>query len=220
MDEGRCAPEMISLIKRNNCGKALDIARVARDMHGGNGISDEFHVIRHVHEPGNRQHLRGHARHPRADPRPRADGLAGVQLRVSPRLRGAGRAGEGGVRRAGDGRVRADAHALAHELPSLSFAIAPSRSLSLATLSRRRERVQGAAAPARAAQGCARRRWLSRRRRGRGRQRHIWSSLVPDKFGDGNTPVPSTGSRSSPKRRTPLAHPPAPPANSPRPSGR
>ena len=48
MDEGKAAPEMISLIKRNNCGKALDIARVARDMHGGNGISDEFHVIRHV----------------------------------------------------------------------------------------------------------------------------------------------------------------------------
>ncbi|MEN2426361.1 acyl-CoA dehydrogenase [Chromobacterium vaccinii] len=48
MDEGHAAPEMISLIKRNNCGKALDIARVARDMHGGNGISDEFHVIRHV----------------------------------------------------------------------------------------------------------------------------------------------------------------------------
>ncbi|KMJ49755.1 acyl-CoA dehydrogenase [Vogesella sp. EB] len=48
MDEGRAAPEMISLIKRNNCGKALDIARVARDMHGGNGISDEFHIIRHV----------------------------------------------------------------------------------------------------------------------------------------------------------------------------
>ena len=49
MDEGRAAPpEMISLIKRNNCGKALDIARLARDMHGGNGISDEFHVIRHV----------------------------------------------------------------------------------------------------------------------------------------------------------------------------
>jgi glutaryl-CoA dehydrogenase len=47
-DEGRMAPEMISLIKRNNCGKALDIARVARDMHGANGISDEFHVIRHV----------------------------------------------------------------------------------------------------------------------------------------------------------------------------
>ena len=41
-------PEMISMIKRNNCGKALDIARASRDVHGGNGISDEFHVIRHV----------------------------------------------------------------------------------------------------------------------------------------------------------------------------
>jgi glutaryl-CoA dehydrogenase len=48
LDEGKAAPEMISLAKRNNCGKALDIARVARDMHGGNGISDEYHVIRHV----------------------------------------------------------------------------------------------------------------------------------------------------------------------------
>jgi glutaryl-CoA dehydrogenase len=48
MDAGNAAPEMISLIKRNSCGKALDIARVARDMHGGNGISDEFHVIRHM----------------------------------------------------------------------------------------------------------------------------------------------------------------------------
>ena len=47
-DEGKVAPEMISLVKRNNCGKALDIARVARDMHGGNGISAEFHVIRHA----------------------------------------------------------------------------------------------------------------------------------------------------------------------------
>src|SRR6476469_7581284 len=47
-DEGKAAPEMISLIKRNSCGKALDIARQARDMHGGNGVSDEFHVIRHV----------------------------------------------------------------------------------------------------------------------------------------------------------------------------
>jgi glutaryl-CoA dehydrogenase len=47
-DEGRAVPEMISLLKRNNCGKSLDIARVARDMHGGNGVSDEFHVIRHV----------------------------------------------------------------------------------------------------------------------------------------------------------------------------
>ena len=48
MDLGECAPELISLMKRNNCGKALEIARLARDMHGGNGISDEFHVIRHV----------------------------------------------------------------------------------------------------------------------------------------------------------------------------
>ncbi|RDD63773.1 acyl-CoA dehydrogenase [Ferruginivarius sediminum] len=48
MDEGRAAPEMISLCKRNSCGKALDIARTARDMHGGNGIADEYHVIRHV----------------------------------------------------------------------------------------------------------------------------------------------------------------------------
>jgi glutaryl-CoA dehydrogenase len=48
MDEGRATPEMISLIKRNSCGKSLDIARVARDMHGGNGIADEFHVIRHM----------------------------------------------------------------------------------------------------------------------------------------------------------------------------
>jgi glutaryl-CoA dehydrogenase len=47
-DEGRAAPEMISLLKRNNCGKALDIARMSRDMHGGNGIVDEYHVIRHV----------------------------------------------------------------------------------------------------------------------------------------------------------------------------
>ncbi len=48
MDDGTWSPEMISLMKRNNCGKALDIARVARDMHGGNGISDEYPVIRHV----------------------------------------------------------------------------------------------------------------------------------------------------------------------------
>ena len=48
MDEGKAAPEMISLIKRNNCGKALDIARAARDMHGGNGISEEFQVMRHM----------------------------------------------------------------------------------------------------------------------------------------------------------------------------
>ena len=48
MDENKCPVENISLMKRNNCGKALDIARMARDMHGGNGISDEYHVIRHV----------------------------------------------------------------------------------------------------------------------------------------------------------------------------
>ncbi len=48
LDEGRLAPETISLIKRNSCGKALDIARMARDMHGGNGIMDEYHVMRHV----------------------------------------------------------------------------------------------------------------------------------------------------------------------------
>ena len=48
MDAGTCAPESISLMKRNNCGKSLDIARVARDMHGGNGVADEYHVIRHL----------------------------------------------------------------------------------------------------------------------------------------------------------------------------
>ncbi|GFS40235.1 glutaryl-CoA dehydrogenase, mitochondrial [Trichonephila inaurata madagascariensis] len=47
-DEGKAPPEMISLVKRNSCGKALDIARTARDMLGGNGISDEYHIIRHV----------------------------------------------------------------------------------------------------------------------------------------------------------------------------
>ena len=48
MDADSCPVELVSLMKRNNCGKALDIARVARDMHGGNGVSDEYHVIRHV----------------------------------------------------------------------------------------------------------------------------------------------------------------------------
>jgi len=48
IDAGRNSPEAISLLKRNNCGKALDIARVSRDLHGGNGIADEYHVIRHV----------------------------------------------------------------------------------------------------------------------------------------------------------------------------
>jgi glutaryl-CoA dehydrogenase len=48
IDEGKMMPEAISLLKRNNCGKALDIARIARDMHGANGVADEYHVIRHV----------------------------------------------------------------------------------------------------------------------------------------------------------------------------
>ena len=48
MDEDKSTPEMVSLVKRNSCGKALEIARLARDMHGGNGIADEYHVIRHV----------------------------------------------------------------------------------------------------------------------------------------------------------------------------
>jgi glutaryl-CoA dehydrogenase len=48
MDDDNCPVEAISLMKRNNCGKALDVARLARDMHGGNGISDEYHVIRHL----------------------------------------------------------------------------------------------------------------------------------------------------------------------------
>ena len=47
-DQGQASPEMVSLLKRNNTGKALDIARQARDVHGGNGISDEYHVIRHL----------------------------------------------------------------------------------------------------------------------------------------------------------------------------
>ena len=75
MDEGQAAPEMISLIKRNNCGKALDIARVSRDMHGGNGIADEFHVIRRD-EPGSGQHLR---RHPRCACADSGSGATGIQ---------------------------------------------------------------------------------------------------------------------------------------------
>ena len=47
IDDNQMKPEMISLVKRNNCQKALDISRQARDIHGGNGISDEYHVIRH-----------------------------------------------------------------------------------------------------------------------------------------------------------------------------
>src|SRR5690606_41028178 len=62
IDEGRLIPDAISLLKRNNCGKALDIARVARDMHGGNGISADYHVIRqdrkeHTSELQSRENL-------------------------------------------------------------------------------------------------------------------------------------------------------------------
>ena len=48
LDDGNCPPENISLIKRNSCGKALDIARKSRDMHGGNGIAEEYHIMRHM----------------------------------------------------------------------------------------------------------------------------------------------------------------------------
>jgi len=48
LDEGLCPPENISMVKRNSVGKSLDIARMARDMHGGNGIADEFHGMRHM----------------------------------------------------------------------------------------------------------------------------------------------------------------------------
>ena len=82
MDEKKLAPEAISLIKRNNCGKALDIARTARDMHGGNGISDEYRGYPPRHEPGGCQHLRRHARCPCADSRPRANRDPGVFVRT------------------------------------------------------------------------------------------------------------------------------------------
>jgi ABC-type transporter MlaC component len=73
MDEGKAAPEMISLLKRNNCGKALDIARLRATCTAATASSTNIHVMRHVLNLENRQHLRGHARRPRADPRPRAD---------------------------------------------------------------------------------------------------------------------------------------------------
>ena len=60
-DEGTAAHEAVSMLKRNSAGKALEVARMARDMHGANGIADEYHVIRHADEPGDGQHLRGHA---------------------------------------------------------------------------------------------------------------------------------------------------------------
>jgi glutaryl-CoA dehydrogenase len=77
MDESRATPEMVSLIKRNSCGKALDTARTARDMHGGNGVSDEYHVIRHV------LNLEAVNTYSCPHPRPRADRHSGLHWCVS-----------------------------------------------------------------------------------------------------------------------------------------
>ena len=79
-DEGQMAPEMISLVKRNNCGKALDIARMARDMHGGNGIQIEYHVMRHAANLETVNTYEGDPRRPRPDPGPRPDRDPGVLL--------------------------------------------------------------------------------------------------------------------------------------------
>ncbi|GIR55886.1 MAG: hypothetical protein CM15mP62_33570 [Rhodospirillaceae bacterium] len=65
MDDGKGAPEAISLAKRNSCGKALEIARASRDMHGGNGVSDEYGVIRHVMKLRGSEYIRRHARYSR-----------------------------------------------------------------------------------------------------------------------------------------------------------
>ena len=77
-ERGQLAPELVSLLKRNSCGKALEVARTARDMHGGNGISDEYIVFRHMANPRDRQHLRRNARYPRPDTGPCPDGHPGV----------------------------------------------------------------------------------------------------------------------------------------------
>jgi glutaryl-CoA dehydrogenase len=77
-EQGRATPEMLSLLKRNSTGKALEIARLARDMLGGNGISDDYHVIRHVLNMGDGEHAGGHARHPRAGAGAGPDGYFGV----------------------------------------------------------------------------------------------------------------------------------------------
>ncbi len=80
LDEDRTPPELISLMKRNNAGKALEIARVARDMHGGNGVSDEYHVIRHVMNLEAVNTYEGDARHSRADFGPEPDRDSGFYL--------------------------------------------------------------------------------------------------------------------------------------------
>jgi hypothetical protein len=113
LDDGKAAPEMISLIKRNSCGKALDIARMARDMHGGNGIHDEYHVIRHMMNLETVNTLRRHARHARPDPGPvsRRPGRArerhaGPAVRLGTRGGSSQRAGAQGLQRgAGVGTV-------------------------------------------------------------------------------------------------------------------
>ena len=86
-DEGTAAVEITSIMKRNSCGKALDIARLARDMLGGNGISDEFGIARHLVNLEVVNTYEGHPRCPRADPRPRADRHPGILLshRATPR---------------------------------------------------------------------------------------------------------------------------------------
>ena len=99
MDEHDAAPEMISLLKRNNCGKALDIARVARDMHGGNGIVGRVPRDPPRDEPGDGEHLRRHARRARADPRPRADRAIGVRRLNAAHVPPAGSADGAGCRR-------------------------------------------------------------------------------------------------------------------------
>ena len=79
-DEGSASVEITSIMKRNSCGKSLDIARLARDMMGGNGMSDEFGVARSPRQSRGGQHLRRHARYPRADPRSRDHGDPGVPV--------------------------------------------------------------------------------------------------------------------------------------------
>ena len=81
LDEGLAAPEMISMMKRNNCGKALDIARMSRDMHGGNGITEEFQVMRHMVNLEIGEYLRRHPRRACTHSRAGTDRLAGLQLR-------------------------------------------------------------------------------------------------------------------------------------------
>ena len=104
IDEGTGSSEAISLVKRNNCGKALDIARVARDMHGANGIVDEYHVIRHVLNLESVKHLRRNPRRARSDSRSRPDG--------HPSLHGLGAPGATTQRSASGSESREDAFSL------------------------------------------------------------------------------------------------------------